>query len=409
LNLQEYRDQNQKVKPGADILERWQKRVVARNLTGASGAMQYLADYGKGIGIKKVVMLARQAEIVGDIPMSEMFYAKAHELEFGQPATGSLFSRPTDVIVMTMSPRQEMHLNGIPDEMQPGMIVTAQPEDAVLSREFFVGSPDYYGQPKIDGQKVLAFVTSAQVAYQSRSMKLHPTPSVEMDKALMKTAFNIGPFILEGEVTYLDCDGGEHRTGAQAATYNIECGAGAVPPEMRFYVFDCLYWFQDGDLRGRAKATRTMKAETICIHIQNTRFDGIMAVYTARTGDEKQRLVNAQVTEGREGEVWFRTNTYYCPGKQNDEFFVRTKYLKELEANIIAVARPTAEGHFIGGFEIANDGGVSLGKIGTGYSREDQQEILERFQIGNVRVKIKCQGFTENGKVWHGRFIGWPE
>ena len=89
--------------------------------------------------------------------------------------------------------------------------------------------------------------------------------------------------------------------------------------------------------------------------------------------------------------------------------YVRTKYLIEFEANITNVYPATAEGHTIAGFEVSDDEGKMLGIIGTGYSREDQKEILARFKAGNARVVIRAQGFTEKGFVWHGRFIGWAK
>lgn len=402
MNLQDYRDQNQNVKPNADIIERWQKRIVAGHLSGMQGGIDYLARYGTNISFKKVKMLARQAENMGDCPMSELFWAKAHEIEFGEPATGAFSSRPNDVIVMTIAPEEAVTLDDFPADLQPGTVATAQPVDAAHDRDCYIDNPDYFGQPKIDGQKAVAFVTSTKVIYQSRSTKLRQTPSAEMDEALMKAASRIGSFIVEGEVTYLDCDGGEHRTAAQAATHNINCGAGAIPPEMQFCVFDCLYHGQD--LRERGKSARLFVARTLVLHVN---YDNCFVVGTAETGEAKKQLVKTQIIEGREGEVWFRKDLPYLPGKVNDEGFVRTKYLQEFEADIISVAPPTADGHFIGGFEIADDEGNSLGKIGTGYSREDQQEILKRFAEGDARAQIRCQGFTENGLVWHGRFIGW--
>jgi bifunctional non-homologous end joining protein LigD len=265
LNLQDYSDQHQNVKPNASIKERWQKRVVTRGLSGAEGARQYLADYGRGIGAKKVIMLARQAEIQCDIPMSEIFWGKAHELELGEPARGSL--KVSWVPIPDITPQQEVSLEGLPDDMQPGEIVTAQPVDARCDREHYINSPYYFGQAKIDGQKALAFVTPSQVVYQSRSMRVRETPSVEMDEALMAAAARSGPFILEGELTYLDFEGGEHRTGAQAATYNIDHDRPTVQPEMKFFIFDCLYY--KDDLRRESKQTRLWEAETLCLYIQN--------------------------------------------------------------------------------------------------------------------------------------------
>jgi hypothetical protein len=49
-----------KKKIGADIVERWQERIVRhgwQNL-GEAGALNYLAQYGKGTAAPKCVMLA---------------------------------------------------------------------------------------------------------------------------------------------------------------------------------------------------------------------------------------------------------------------------------------------------------------------------------------------------------------
>ena len=260
MDLQIYRNQNQKVKPNASILERWEKRIVTRGLHGASGARQYLSDYGKSIGLKKVVMLARQAEMSCDIPMSEIFWAKAHMLEFGEAATGSLTADNVQAPVV-QAVREEAALPGI--TLQPGKVVTSQPIDAPDQRSYYIAHSGYWGMQKHDGKKELAFASAFGCAWQARSMKVHPSPDQELSNAMVRVANEIGgSFVLEGEFTYLDCEGGEHRTGAQAATANINLGRPTEQPIPVYYVFDCLEYMNE-DIRNYAKSERLYRASLL--------------------------------------------------------------------------------------------------------------------------------------------------
>jgi hypothetical protein len=39
-------------------------------------------------------------------------------------------------------------------------------------------------------------------------------------------------------------------------------------------------------------------------------------------------------------------------------------------------------------------------------------QIFHRFESstpGTVRIMVKSQGFTENGQVWQGRYLGFAE
>ena len=74
-----------KKKISADIVERWQERVVRHGWQneGEAGALQYLAQYGKGIAAPKCVMLARQAETEGCNDIARGFWKKAYELSGG--------------------------------------------------------------------------------------------------------------------------------------------------------------------------------------------------------------------------------------------------------------------------------------------------------------------------------------
>jgi bifunctional non-homologous end joining protein LigD len=279
-----------------------------------------------------------------------------------------------------------------------------QPVDGTKDQAFYIERPSYWGQPKIDGNKLIVFATPDQVFYQSRTGKLNGTPDAGMDNALRSAAREIGNFILEGELTYLDVEGKEHRTGSQAARVNIELGQPAAQPSLRYYVFSAPWMASDyattyGDMVNNGR--------TIAAAINSAGPEAIQPMVTARTTEEKCALVEKQKAEGREGEVWFQPLMRYEAGKPKDERYVRTKYLTEFEALCVGFTDTTAEGHAFGAMLIQDLDENDLGSVGTGFTRQDKKELLRRFEAsGPFRVRIISQGFTEDRKAWHARFEG---
>ncbi len=85
MDCTEYAEAKRKTakKISADIRERWNNRIVQRelHLMGEAGAVQYLADYGRGIGTAKVISFALCAESEGYPEMAFGFWKRAFELE----------------------------------------------------------------------------------------------------------------------------------------------------------------------------------------------------------------------------------------------------------------------------------------------------------------------------------------
>ncbi len=69
MNLNDYMNTH-RIKPNADIANRWETRIVPMNESGADCAAAYLDKYGKGIGPAKLHGLARMAELKGDQEMA---------------------------------------------------------------------------------------------------------------------------------------------------------------------------------------------------------------------------------------------------------------------------------------------------------------------------------------------------
>ncbi len=402
MQLQEFIDTNSKKKPNSDIAERWQTRVVPQGLhsQGEAGANQYLNLYGKGIAAPKCIMFAVYAQQNGYSGFAMGMWKKAFMLTTGNlPGVASIGVQPiSKVMVIPPSTRSQYFYKGI----QPGEIVTMQPEDAMHPRQQYLERDEYWGQAKRDGNKVLIFAAPDGVWYQSRSMKLRGDPSIEMSRVLKAFVQSHDKgIILEGELYFLDYEGKEHRTGAQAAKVNVEAGHGLTPVLTRYMPFYAIY--DNRDWREDTYAIRILYGTAIANQLAE--MSPLFVVpRTARSYDEKVKLASMQHAEGREGEVWFRASARYHAGKDKSEDVVRTKYLIEMDAIVISLTPTTAQGRLFGAIVITDMEGKQIGSVGTGFDATDMRTIWDAYHSGKrTIIPIITQGFTENGQVMHGR------
>lgn len=398
--------------PNSEIVERWNTRVVPQGLhaQGRAGAADYLARYGKGISAKKVAALALMAEQAGADEMAAGFWEKAYQLETGKSefygTAGSGSATPIDAPTDRRAPAPV--LPGLPSEFQPGMVATMQPTDAPRPQSSYILDPDYLGQPKRDGNRNVVFATPGAVAHQSRSTLVTPSFAQAFDEAARKAAAEIGPFVLDGEKLYLSAEGREHRTAAQAAAENVNLGKATVRPVTKYSAFKAL-WFRGSLLEateeeriaaGRTVVEAILRHDLGCIEVE--------ATPTAYTAEEKRALAEKQKSEGREGEVWTLKRCAYTGGKGHQTDTVRTKYLVIVLATITRVITSTAKGRPVAAFEVADESGKPLGKVGTGFDAATARELAARHKAdpGQVRVVVIAQGYTESGKLMHARLGG---
>ncbi len=405
-------------KPTADIRSRWASRIIARGLylQGKAGAQAYLRDYGKGISAAKVIALAIQAEVEGYDDMALGFWTKAYELTTGQqivPDETLTYSTP-QLPPVNHSPASTF--SALPVHLQPGSIITMQPVDAGRTREDYIADPAYLGQPKRDGSRIVVIASLTTVVYQSRSTNVLATPSISFDVAFRRAAEAFGPFVLDGELTFLDSIGGEHRTGSQAAQANATNGHPDARVTCVIAVFKALFANgqdltrenEDARINGAAKIVGLAQSVLIKAGVVDL---GIEQVPTARTTTQKKGLVEKQRAEGREGEVWVRRDTTYIGGKIGGEAIVRTKYLEETEVIITGLTPTTVAGRPFGAIEVSArqpDGSLNpVGKVGTGFDGKDAAELatlVARHPEG-LRIIVRHQGRTETGMLWHARFV----
>lgn len=422
MDCTEYAEAKRKAakKISADIRERWNNRIVTRglHLMGEAGAVQYLADYGRGIGTAKVIGFALCAESEGYPEMAIGFWKRAFELETGEkpialntpnksstnlaPAAKSTTAARIETVNDPVVPE-------LPPHLQPGRIVTMQPVDAPSERSYYIENPDYWGQPKRDGNRVVVIATPDKVYYQSRSTNLRQQASIEIDRTLIDTAAKIGTFVLDGELYYKSCTGSEHRTGAQAATVNIESGFPTTQPSAIYAIFKILF-FKGNDLTTVAESERIAAGVEVGKMLANLS-PAFEVVPTFRTTAEKLVLANQQESENREGEVWVLHNCRYVGGKDVKKYpMVRTKYCQEHDLFIVGLTATKVAGRPFSAVKVAQeiDGKlVPVGTVGTGFSAEEMQEIARLYEANpkSVKIKVRSQGLTESGKLWHARFL----
>jgi len=422
MDCTEYAEAKRKAakKISADIRERWNNRIVQRelHLMGEAGAAQYLSDYGRGIGTAKVIGFALCAESEGYPEMAMGFWKRAFELETGEkPIALSTPNNSTTTLAPTKKPTAAPKIETVnnpvvaelPPNLQPGRIVTMQPVDAPSDRTYYIENPEYWGQPKRDGNRVVIVATQDKVYYQSRSTNLRQQPSIAIEKALIETAAKIGTFVLDGELYYKSHSGSEHRTGAQAATVNIDSGFPTVQPYAIYAIFKCLF-FKGNDLTILAESERIAAGVEVGEMLANLSNE-FEIVPTSRTQSEKSLLAKQQESENREGEVWVLHNSRYIGGKDIKKFpMVRTKYCLEFDLFIVGLTATKVAGRPFSAIKVAQeiDGKlVPMGTVGTGFSGEEMQEITRRYEVDpkSVKIKVRSQGLTESGKLWHARFL----
>ena len=402
-------------KPKAAILERWNTRVVPRNLhtQGRVGAGTYLASYGKGIAAPKVVELALTAEAMGSPEMAAGFWEKAYELETGTFARFDAGNgdNTASITVSTERVRPTINVRGLPPELQPGKIATMQAADTKLHRTSFILNPDYVGQPKRDGHHDVTLADADTAVHQGRSTSIMAPFSLAFDEAAKKVAAKLGAFVLDGERFFRSVNDAEHRSESQAAQENINAGKGTMRPVTCYAIFKALCAngksLMDATEIERIEAARPI-GEAI-INALNGADVMVEILPTAITTAEKQALADKQKAEGREGEIWVRKNCRYTGGKSKNADILRTKYVIELRVRVTKLTRTTAAGRLFGAIEVADPKtGKPLGTVGTGFDNGNSKKLVELFasKPDATFIEIAAHGFTENGLLWQARFRG---
>jgi len=400
------------IKVSSSINKRWETRVVVQGLDsqGADGARAYLARYGNNIAAPKVIDLALCAQAKGAGEMAMAFWVKAYELTFGSSPTDAGDTSLAAVSSATGSKAKELPvIDDLPDHLQPGKIHTMQAVDAPEDRDFYIKNENYFGQPKRDGHRSVVIATPEKVWFQTRNMNLVEISDNELVNYFKDAAKRLSPLILDGELWYRSFDGKEHRTAAQAAEWNVRGNQPKADVRAIYTAFKLLY-FAGVSLTDEPESRRIQFLEKV---VWLPHPDNFEICPTARTTEEKKALVEKQLTEGREGEVWIDSRCIYTGGKNSKAYpMVRTKYIQILQLVCTGVTPTTSENRQFGSIEVAEETNgelVSVGKVGSGFDLTSQKEIMAKVSKGNFKVFVATQGRTASGKLMHARYQGMVE
>ena len=397
------------IKVSSSINKRWETRIVIQGLDaqGADGARAYLARYGNNIAAPKVIDLALCAQAKGAQEMAMAFWVKAYKLTFGSSPTDASDTALAAVSSSTSSKIEELPvIANLPDHLQPGKIHTMQAVDAPEDRDFYIKNDNYLGQPKRDGHRSVVIATPEKVWFQTRNLNLVEISDNELVNYFKDAAKRLSPFVLDGELWYRSFDGKEHRTAAQAAEWNVRGDYPTVDVRAVYTAFKPLY-FAGVSLTDEPESRRIQFLQKV---VWLPHPDNFEICPTARTTEEKKALVEKQLTEGREGEVWIDSSCLYTGGKNSKSYpMVRTKYIQILPLVCTGVTPTTAENRLFGSIEVAeeiNGELVPVGKVGSGFDLTSQKEIMAKISLGNFKVFVGTQGRTAAGKLMHARYKG---
>jgi len=245
MKLSDYMKQNEQKKIKADIIKRWQERIVSAKLFeyGEAGTREYLSLYGKSIAAPKCLQFAQLALNEGHRDFAIGFYKKAADLQGVAIEEDHIDAVVGQAMAVNVAPSfgLEEELPQFPSNMQPGKFVPMQPIDGKMDRVDYANSDSYWGQCKHHGWKVIIFGTEERGWYQSRQMELVDCPNAELEADVMMMARTWGSFIAEGELCYLDVNFREFQTGSEAMESNRLLGREDVMPKVRYFMFNVLY------------------------------------------------------------------------------------------------------------------------------------------------------------------------
>lgn len=287
-----------------------------------------------------------------------------------------------------------------PTRIEPGF----GPIDPMLA-ETFEGSLDivdeetWIAETKYDGTRLIVQVFDGEArAYTRRGVERAD------DLGAVSPALTSLPdgVIVDGEMTFLDADGVSLFVPIHANPERLE-GLTA-----RLFLFDVLY--HDEDVTGLGLLERKEHLDDIVPANEDR-------IVSAPREESAFQAFYDEVTEpGGEGLVLKRRGSRYHPGVRSSEW-LKVKRFRERDA--IVVGYTPGEGGRAGAFGslVLTDGQRCIGRVGSGFSEQELEAVLEVFEPTDERrvsrdaaggpytpvepfvVQVKFQEVTGDGKL----------
>jgi bifunctional non-homologous end joining protein LigD len=294
-----------------------------------------------------------------------------------------------------------------------------EPMKATLTQERF-SDPDWVFEPKLDGERCLAFVTGPKVRLLSRNQKEIAVSYPEIADALPEQPFERA--ILDGEVVAFDGDVPSFSRLQRRMHVSDRTRALATGVDVYLYIFDILY------LDGYLVTSCSLRDRQRLLDGAIRQRGPIRSV--SRTVGEGEAMYREMCSKpGWEGVIAKRLDGPYVHGRARD--WLKFKCSKEQEFVIGGATAPQGSRERFGALLVGYYEGDALryaGKVGTGYDRallgligdELEKRIVDaspfddsgvpRKDVRWVRPELVAQvGFSEwtkDGRLRHPRFMG---
>jgi bifunctional non-homologous end joining protein LigD len=247
-----------------------------------------------------------------------------------------------------------------PKKKMPGFL---RPMLATLVDKPF-DKPDWVFEVKWDGYRALAFCSGRKAALRSRNEKSFDEKFYPVTKALKDWNINA---IVDGEVVVI-AENGISNFGA------LQNWRSEADGELLFYVFD-LIWYKGRDLTGLPFKQRRIILDSL---VPKTGLIKLSS-YFESSGIE---FFEAAKEMGLEGVIAKHSQSLYYPGKRTNEWLkIKANKGQEVVIGGFTINDNTSKvfSALLVGVYKGNEF-VYIGKVGTGFNRKTQQEMMKLFK-----------------------------
>jgi DNA ligase D-like protein (predicted ligase) len=293
------------------------------------------------------------------------------------------------------------------------------PMKATLTDERF-SDPEWVFEPKLDGERCVAFKSGDRVRLMSRNQKSIEVSYPEVAEAIAN--LKAERVILDGEIVAFDGDVPSFSRLQRRMHVADRKRAVATGVDVFFYVFDVM--FIDGYLLTSSPLSERRRVLESTIKVR----DPIRIVdQVERDGEKMYREMCAR--PGWEGVIAKRLSSRYMSTRSRD--WLKFKCSKEQEFVIGGFTAPQGQRERFGALLVGYHDGDRLryaGKVGTGYDRallnllgdEMEKRVRETSPFEDARVpgkdvrwvepelvgQVGFSEWTNDGRLRHPRFLG---
>lgn len=310
---------------------------------------------------------------------------------------------------------EEDILEARPESVKKKAVEKIEPQLAV-TREAPPKGDGFIREIKQDGYRTMVSVKDKEGLVYSRNGKDWSSKLSFILEAIRDS--KISEVILDGETVLLD------KNGVSSFSALHRAMSSSSPQGLRFYAFDLLR-LNGEDLRERPQIERKKLLSKVIEKINSPR-----VLYSEHFEEEGEMFFEKMAEFNLEGMMSKRKDSPYISGR--NENWIKTKCLKTEPFAIVGFAYKKDSDHQLGSLLVARKnekGSMEVGKVGTGLSKRDREELLKRineieapsrsFEVPQnyktrdlhycapeIVAQIKFSEVTENGSLRHPVFEG---